>query len=222
MPTPPRPPPGQNVTPVRSHRAGSCCSATPLNRSSPASGSYIAADGVGALTVRRVADAARIVPGSLRHIFPTQEALIDAVGDELVEQVNAAVKVGASRYPRFEELPLRMLSLLPLAKSAVHRWRVEHALYVGATQHRRFASDIAACRNARYTECASIIRALSNGLHVPEEHINLETLRALALIEGLSHLAAHGAHTIPAHEAQTVIRRHLLDVQTLWRQRATV
>lgn len=181
----------------------------------------IAADGVGALTVRRVAEAARIVPGSLRHIFPTHDALVDAVADELIEQVNAAIEVGARRYPRNEDLPLRMLSLLPLDKSATHRWRVEHALYVGATRHRRFASDIAACRNARYKECASIIRELGHGIPVPEEHINLEILRTLALIEGLSHLGAHGAHTISAHEAQTVIRRHLLDVQSVWRHRAT-
>lgn len=45
-------------------------------------------------------------------------------------------------------------------------------------------------------EGSSIVRGLSQGLRVPEERINLEILRALALIEGLSHLAAHGAHTI--------------------------
>lgn len=181
----------------------------------------IAADGVGALTLRRVAEAARIVPGSLRHIFPTHDALVDAVADELVEQVHAAVQVGPSRYPRPEDFHFRMMSLVPLDKADVHRWRVEHALYVGASQHERFASDVTACRNARGAECASIIRGLSKGLHVPEEQIDLEILRALALIEGLSHLTVHGTRTMPAHEAQVVIRRHLLDVRTLWRQRYT-
>jgi AcrR family transcriptional regulator len=181
----------------------------------------VAADGVGALTLRRVAEAAHIVPGSLRHIFPIHDALVDAVAEELVEQVRAAVQVGASRYPRAEDLPLRMLSLLPLDEPNVRRWRVEHALYVGATQYPRFASDVAACRNLRGAECASIVRALSNGLRVPEEQVDLEILRALALVEGLSHLAVHGAHTIPAHEAQVVIRRHLLDVRALWHQRTT-
>ncbi|NYF17010.1 AcrR family transcriptional regulator [Microbacterium sp. AK009] len=182
--------------------------------------SVVAEDGAAALTVRRVAEAARIVPGSLRYIFETQESLLDAVADELVQRVRTAVAAGASRYPRQQDLPLRMLALVPLMTDDVQRWRVEHALYVGASRHPRLDEDIAQCRNARRAECATIIRNLHIGIDVPQRHVDAEVLRALALVEGLSHLAAQGgASRIEAHEAQVIVRRHLLDVQTLLRQR---
>lgn len=182
----------------------------------------VAADGVGALTLRRVATEAKIVPGSLRYIFETQNAVVDAVADELVVRVRDAVEAGAARYPKPESAALRLLALVPALPDEVLRWKVEHALYVGASQHPRFADDTAACRRARGSECTAIIRGLSAGLSVPEKEIDLEVLRALALVEGLSHMRAQrGPSAIAAHEAQVVVRRHISDVQRLWQERHT-
>lgn len=180
----------------------------------------VAADGVGELTIRRVAKEAKIVPGSLRYIFATHDDLVAAVADELVARVRAAVAAEAVRHTKPERVALRLLALVPLLPENAQRWRVEHALYVGATQHPRFADAVAACRNIRGVECASVIRQLSEGLQVPGDEIDLEILRALALTEGLSHLSAHaGGSGIAAHEAQIVVRRHVDDVQDNWRRR---
>ena len=180
----------------------------------------IAADGIGALTLRRVAAEAKIVPGSVRYIYETQDALVNAVADELVAQTRNAVEAGATRYTGTDAAALRLFDLVPVRPDAILRWKVEHAIYVGASQHPRFADDVAACRNVRGAECLAVVRSLANGLQVPGPEIDLEVLRALALIEGLSHLAAHGgASGIKADEAQVIVRHHVQELQGSWRRR---
>lgn len=185
----------------------------------------VAEEGVGALTIRRVADAAGLVPGSLRYVFESQEALADAIAEELVSQVRSAIAANAARHfpPGVDAAAMRLLGLVALAPDAVRRWQVEHALYIGLRQRKSFALAITESRNARGAECFALVQEMQVGLDVSDSEVHAEVLHALALVEGLSHVIAHGNHggddAISPAEAQIIVRRHVRAVRESWRRR---
>ncbi len=58
-----------------------------------------AREGVSALSLQQVSEAAGVTKGGLLHHFPSKQALVDAVFDVLIEQFNAALNDGIAHDP---------------------------------------------------------------------------------------------------------------------------
>lgn len=73
----------------------------------------IAAAGVHAATVRRVAERAHVDPGSVRYIFPSQAELLAAAVAELRTRVVAGVARRQTAYSRTDQATARLIASLP-------------------------------------------------------------------------------------------------------------
>lgn len=178
----------------------------------------IAEDGLEGVTVRRVAAAAKLVPGSVRFIYPTHDALLAGTADGLVKHVRAQLKARAARYPRPDMAAARLTASLPLDASEVIRlWRVEKALRLSASRHAQFADALSSCRALRAEECRAVLAAVVGDQDPGDGMFGLELLRTLALVEGLGDLLVEG-EVAPSmtDEAREVIRMHLREVRERW------
>lgn len=176
----------------------------------------IAADGVDAATVRHVAERARVAPGSVRYIFPSQDDLLRAVVSELVERVRADIAERASNYSRPEHAAARLSVAVPLSDEQELLWRVERALRFGDV------ADVSACRKVRANECRDALGALARRVEVPPVTLAFEQTRTLALLEGLAEQLCDSPAAVTREDARSVVLTHVRGVQADWARQASI
>jgi AcrR family transcriptional regulator len=182
--------------------------------------SLIAKQGLEAVTFRQVAAQAKLVPGSVRFMFATQEDLLRGLAGDLVAEMRVQHRERANRYPRSDMLASRLIASLPLdVGMVVQLWKVEKALRLSAARHRQFAEVLAACRELRVVECQDVLTTLAGESELPNGAFGLEVLRTYSFLEGLGDLLVE-AETSPItkDEARDVVRMHVNEVGARWEE----
>lgn len=163
--------------------------------------------GIENVSLRKVADAAGLVIGSVRHTFATREDLIRAACDELVHRIGARLEAhrdslapAANRVPVIVDMLAELLPLDAVSAREVPVWLE----IVTASRTDPVVRDAAQQLSEGADELASIIvRRLTD---LPPTAQQIEAHRLAALIDGL---ALRSTTTPLAVDPRQVIQRHL-------------
>lgn len=168
-----------------------------------ASCAVIAEEGLGAATMRRVAERAGCTTGALTHYFPDRATL-------LTEALRAAHAAAGARMlavvkraaPPIDRLRGVLLEALPLDADRLREWRVWLAFW-GATPSQ---PALAAENAARYVEWRGLLELLlgSLGLEPPERREEAHLL--VALVDGLGLQLALQEAAAPAQRRECAAR----------------
>lgn len=168
----------------------------------------LARDGIGALSVRKVAAEADLPPSTVRYVFPTQAGLrehaITLVFDRTRERI-AAIPDGLD--PR-EHAHRVILELLPLDAERVIELDVYLALGTAALTDAELRPALDRVVAEMRAWCEQVLAVLG----VPEVELEFEACRLHALIDGL---AMHVVRLAPGESgdwAIDVVDRHLAGV----------
>ena len=151
--------------------------------------------GIGAVSVRSVAEQAGVVVGSLRHVFPTRAELLQFSAELMVRRATRRIlAVAPSSDP--EQYALDVLSqLLPLEPDSRAELEVNIALIAEAPA----LPELATIRDDAYRQvagvCAGLVEQLTGRPH------DLQARRLHALIDGL---ALHVLQSPPGEHAWAV------------------
>lgn len=144
--------------------------------------------GVAGVSVRTVAAEAGLATASLRHAFPTQDALLtfcfELVLDRAAERITSTGVAGGAR----ERAEQALAQVLPLDAERHAEMQVWLALAAASMAHPTLAPVYARGHDALRALCRTVVRALAPGADV-----ELESARLHALLDGLSmHRIARG------------------------------
>lgn len=181
----------------------------------------VAEGGIEAATVAAVAERTRVVPGSVRYIFPTREALLDALASEVVSRTVEGVERRAGHYDRAERAVHRLTASLPLAKADLSIWSAAFAIEVGANRDPRLGGARADIHNARRGECQQVLAMLAGDLEVTPATMKFEVRRTHAIVEGLARQLLVEDYDLAAGEIRQVLELHLRGVQANWQIAST-
>lgn len=164
--------------------------------------------GVEQVSLRRVADAAGLAIGSVRHYFASYDELLSQAASEIVDRISARLE---RHVPRLEEADDRldvaadMLGeLVPLDAPRAREVTVWLEIAMAARVDARLAG--AASRLlAGSRELAGIVVERSGA--VPAGSVPVEAERLAALVDGLALRAT--LHDLPATTVRDVLRHHL-------------
>lgn len=145
-------------------------------------------DGVSALTVRAVSGAAGVGVGTLRHYFPTQRALLEAVvADVIADELDDRVVLDRDRSPG-ERLAHGVLQFLPEELGAPQQLDAWFAFYVAALSSQASADARSALEASVAAARAHVRRwlsALADDGHLASERVDDVTTGLIALVNGL-------------------------------------
>ena len=164
--------------------------------------------GIEQVSLRRVAEAAGLVVGSVRHYFASYDELLGDAAVEIVERISERL---ARHVPRLEEADDRldvavdMLSeLVPMDRPRAREVTVWLEIAVAARVDTRL-TETASRLLAGSRQLATVIFERSGA--IPAETIPLEAERLAALVDGLALRAT--LHGLPAATVRDVLRHHL-------------
>lgn len=176
-----------------------------------ASWDVIAADGLKAATLRRVAAEAGCTTGALTHYFSDRRALlIDALRSAHF-QAGARMLEAAERAPSgLERLKRVLLEALPLDPPRLREWRVWLAFWAESMNDPQLADENA----RRYTEWRRLVVDLVTPFEQNAAQTEPEVAHLVALIDGLGlRLARHpekgAALAAQQRECEAILLRHL-------------
>ena len=154
----------------------------------------VADEGLGALSVRAVADAARTTTRAVYSTFGSKDGLVDALAQTAFEFL----------YTEIEKLPETtdpIRDLVDMATNAFRRLALEHpVLYRVAFQRvapaLRAGPDVTAARQRAFAQLQHKIRRLERGGHLGRVSLHDATVAIEAMMEGLANAELRGA-TLP-------------------------
>jgi AcrR family transcriptional regulator len=172
----------------------------------------ISTDGVHRASVRAVAAESGWSTGSLRHYFPTQDALLAFAMELLADKARARMLAIDDRDAR---TVLRRIAEALLPMTPEHRVEVEVWLALLARAQvdpglQRAERDN---REALQAVISGVLwRATAQGELSKDRNPDLEAVRYLAVIDGMTLACVFSAEWISADAALTVIDQHLDDL----------
>lgn len=147
--------------------------------------------GVGAVSVRTVAQEAGVAVGSLRHVFPTRAELLEFSTELIVRRATERIAAVPAEDDTVRHAQRVLDELLPLDAERRTEMEVNLALVAEAPALPRLAAIRDEAHEALGALCAQIVEHLS-GRPDPDE-----TRRLHALLDGL---ALHLLHQDPAED----------------------
>ncbi|WP_424216307.1 TetR/AcrR family transcriptional regulator (plasmid) [Streptomyces sp. BI20] len=140
----------------------------------------LAREGIGALTVRKVAAEAGLAPSSLRYTLPTQAGVRIRAYEMVAEHITART----ARIPRdAPDWPARvLLELLPLDEQRTLEMEANVTLGTAAMTDQALHQTHRAVHGVLLALCEGVARRLG----VPAEEVPTEARRLHALIDGLA------------------------------------
>lgn len=147
-------------------------------------------EGPGAiLSVRNIAARAGVSPGSLRHHFPTQRALMDTVLPLVYDMVLPEDSVHDSSLPARDRLVARLRRLLaPAGDDADPResWRLAFERYVDAEPTEAVREEYLALEREMARRVESCLAVLQNEGALPEGDTQRRVRFLMTVVNGLS------------------------------------
>ena len=137
-------------------------------------------EGIGAVSIRTVADAAGISAGSLRHVFPSRAELLEFSGRLMIDRAHQRI-AAIDRDQKPEDFVRAVLDeVLPLSPEAREELEVNFALVAEAPRH----PQLRAIRDEAHRElaegCAALVETLTGGRDP------LAVRRLHALVDGVA------------------------------------
>lgn len=166
--------------------------------------------GVAGVSVRTVAAEAGLATASLRHAFPTQDALLtfcfELVLDRAAQRITSVQVPGGAR----EHAEQALAQVLPLDQERHAEMQVWLAFAAASMAHPTLAPVYARGHDALRGLCRAVVRSLA-----PGPDAELESARLHALLDGLSmHLVARGDPT-GGDAAQLIVATHLDSLEAM-------
>lgn len=146
--------------------------------------------GIGAVSVRSVADQAGVAVGSLRHLFPTRAELLEFSAELMVQRAMERIR-GIPPTENVQQYALEVVKhLLPLEPDS----RAELEVNIALIAESPALPDLVAIRDHAYQElgegCTRLVEMLVGRARDP--HIEQHGRRLHALVDGLAiHLLMH-------------------------------
>ena len=165
-------------------------------------------DGITGLSVRKVAEEAKIATASLRRAFPTQDALrrfcFDRIEQAVAARLRAVTGDGRERAMQW------MRELLPLDATRRTELVVQLQLSRLALTDESLRGSAADLHDGVRRVCSSVLRQFSEaGVIDPTLDPDLETARLHALLDGLALHLLWNTSDDPAGQADRVLQRHI-------------
>lgn len=155
-----------------------------MTRLAEATWQVILDHGIGAVSVRSVAAAAGMAAGSLRHLFPSQTALLEFSAELMVERATARVTATSPR-PDGVEYALEAIGhLMPLTAESRREFEVNIALIAETPAH----PGLARIRDHAHGELLDLFVRIATMLRDEDEisdQAERDGRRLLALVDGL-------------------------------------
>ena len=160
--------------------------------------------GVAGVSVRAVAAEAGLATASLRHAFPTQDALLAFCFELVLERAAARIASSVVRGDARERAEQTLLEVLPLDHERHAEMQVWLAFAVASLAQPLLAPIYARGHDALRQLCRSVVRSLA-----PGSEVGVEAARLHALLDGLAmHLVAR-PDPVAADTARAILTTHL-------------
>ena len=140
--------------------------------------------GIGAVSVRSVADAAGVAVGSLRHVFPTRTELLSFSAELMVHRATERILAAPRSGDPARDAVLLLSHLLPLEPDSRAELEINIALIAEAPATPELIPIRDQAARAIYGLCHRLVAALAPGLN--EVRVDLEARRLHALVDGLA------------------------------------
>ncbi|OJX65682.1 MAG: hypothetical protein BGO95_04370 [Micrococcales bacterium 73-13] len=161
----------------------------------------VAEQGLGALTVRAVADAAGIGPTTLRHYFPSQAELHEAVAGALMTSAIDDRRIADRSVDPAERLAECLEQFLPASlrdPTALGVWFEMHRMALGADARPLARALLAQGHRTGAAALRRWLGLLADEGWIAREDVETEVTVALALVDGLAlHLLADPTRVDP-------------------------
>ncbi|WP_163747330.1 TetR/AcrR family transcriptional regulator [Mycolicibacterium helvum] len=184
----------------------------------------VARDGVGQLSVRKVAEEAKLATGSLRRAFPTQDALRAYCLELVRERAQARVDTVDQSLPVSEFVEECLQQLLPLDDDRRLEMEVFIAIGVLALTDNALRGPYGKVHDMLAVGCSSLLRMVAHDSapgDICDDEINTESKRLHALVDGLALHLVRQQRTEPTSWATDVLSTHLRQVRSRWQASST-
>lgn len=168
----------------------------------------IADRGIAAVSVRSVAVEAGMAVGSLRHLFPTQQALLEFSGHLMLEQATARVTAIASQDHEdvVHQAQAVIAELMPFTPTTRREFEINLALIAETPR----TPTLAGIRDAAHRDLLDLFRRLVSMVADRDvQSCDDDARRLLALVDGLSLHLLHQAEGEDARWARRIIASEL-------------
>lgn len=144
-------------------------------------------DGVGAVSLRSVADEARLALGSVRHIFATKDDLLLYAMEHVLEGAAGRIRPHLENADALESATAALQELLPLDDEREVEMRVHLALMGEAPGHPGLTELAVTADEAILQLCRRLLHRLqSEGRMSAQRDVDAEAVRLHALVDGLA------------------------------------
>lgn len=140
--------------------------------------------GIGAVSVRSVADAAGVAVGSLRHVFPTRTELLSFSAELMVHRATERILAAPRSGDPARDAVALLSHLLPLEPDSRAELEVNIALIAEAPATPELIPIRDQAALAIFGLCSRLVAALAPQLS--ESQVELEARRLHALVDGLA------------------------------------
>ena len=140
--------------------------------------------GIGAVSVRSVADAAGVAVGSLRHVFPTRTELLSFSAELMVHRATERILAAPRTGDPTKDAVLLLSHLLPLEADSRAELEVNIALIAEAPATPELIPIRDQAAHAIYGLCTRLVASLAPG--ADEAQRAWEARRLHALVDGLA------------------------------------
>lgn len=172
----------------------------------------IAKRGIGAVSVRTVATEAGMAAGSLRHLFPTQQELLQFSAELMIERATARVTEVAPTPDAVGYALAAIGELLPLTPDTRREFEINIAL-IAETPSNPGLAGIRDRAHEQLLDLFARIVAMIQGEDQPTEKCCQEGRRLLALVDGLGLHLLHQPAEDDTTWAVNTIREELTRIQ---------
>lgn len=168
--------------------------------------------GVSAVSVRSVATASGLATGSLRHLFPTQSALLEFSAELIVERATDRVSAIEPSSDVLEYAREVIRQVMPFTPESRREFEVNIALIAETPAH----PALARTRNHAHEQLLNLFVRISSMLRAEDEetrHARHDGRRLLALADGLGLHLLHQPVTADTGWALNIISDELTRIQ---------
>lgn len=168
--------------------------------------------GISAVSVRTVATASGLATGSLRHLFPTQSALLEFSAELIVERATARVSALEPSPDVIDYAVEAICQVMPFTPESRREFEVNIALIAETPAH----PGLARIRNHAHEQLLDLFIRIAAMLRAEEgatEHARQEAQRLLALADGLGLHLLHQPVSADTGWAVDIIRSELTRIR---------
>ncbi|WP_405097889.1 TetR/AcrR family transcriptional regulator [Micromonospora sp. NBC_01412] len=168
--------------------------------------------GISAVSVRTVATEAEMAVGSLRHLFPTQTALLEFSADLMVERATARVTATEPSADAVEYALSAIQHLVPLTPETRREFEINIALIAESPAH----PGLARIRNHAHAQLLDLFTRITTMLRAetkPSEDARRDSWRLLALVDGLGLHLVQQRLNVDTEWAIAIIRDELVRIR---------